>query len=362
MHSEIFSGRSFAAFPLAVFLLAFTGTWTVLRFSTLMFPAVRDALLFFGFFTGLAVGSIGFSSRDAVKNVLGPTNFLVYSSRTLPVSGRKLLGAFLVKDLVYYTALFLLPVSLGASLASGQLLGPGMAVSFLAGLISAVVMARLSLRAPGRHVSYSGRPSPLTSKTLSDLSRSAGGLFKVFFSMLVLSGLYWTAVSYFPATSGLLRNPVLSFSVLLGLVSLSVYNWVNRFDSVEDYLHLPVNRDELLDSKQETFLLVSVPMATLLLAGAIITTGATLTSASLSLLAAVSVLLFTAGLASRLTGLQPNSRLFDVKIFTEYLVLNSIVTLPLLGFSILFRPGLEALFATASVAPGAIGLYLLRGS
>ncbi len=112
LHSELFGGGRFGAFPLfvaaitagAVYLLTTTGT---------EIGAVVAGVHGLAFFFGLHTGSIGFVGRDAMRNLLGDTTLLVFTARTLPISQRKLLGIFLVKDAVYYAVLFLAPIAVG---------------------------------------------------------------------------------------------------------------------------------------------------------------------------------------------------------------------------------------------------------
>lgn len=365
MHSELFSGRSFASFPLIIFLISLLGFWTVTEFSTLAAESLIRGLSALGVFLGLSVGSIGFSSSDAMKNVLGPTNFLVYSSRTLPISRGKLLAAFIVKDLIYYTGLFLLPLGLGAVMIAGTAAFRGSVLmfgGFITGLLAAVLFARGSMRFSGFRLGYIQRLKPLVSKTLIDVSRSAGGFLKILFSLGILTAFYWFTVLYFPFTSSLLRNPVLSFSVLIGVVSLTVYNWINRFDTPEDYTHLPLDSSDLMRAKQRSFLLISLPATGILLGISFYLYPTSLIKGLTAVAAAISTQLFTLGLTSHLTGLEPNSRLFDSRVFVKYLLLNSVIVLPLLGISVFYRPDLQFLFVILLLAAAVSGVALSRRS
>lgn len=346
MHSELFSGRSFAFFPVIIFTLSAVFSY-MLNFADIGFGSVSNGIGFLGIFLGLSVGSIGFSSRDAVKNVLGPTSFLVYSSRTLPVKDLTLIAVFLFKDLVYYSFLFLLPLSLGFALYSVPVVISGGAMllgGFILGLLSAVTAARLSLRIPGFSSSYRNRISPLADKTVLDTMRSSGGLLKIIFSLTVLTGFYWFMVLNFSFTRAFLTNPVLSFSALLGIVSLSVYNWINRFDSLEDYTYLPVEKNSLLAGKQKAFLAVSVPLITAFLGLTLIFYPVEPLIFALALLSSLAVQFYTLGLTSWLTGLKPNSRLFDSRIFAKYGVLTLLAVLPLLLLSIIYSPAITHYF------------------
>lgn len=337
MHSELFHGSSFAMFPVMVFFISLTGSYALIELSTLGVNVLSQILGFLGVFMGLSVGAIGFWSRDAMKNVLGPANLLIYSSRTLPVSKTKLLVSFLLMDTVYYTAFFLLPLSAGAFLISGFTVFSGIGFlfgGFIAGLLASLVLTSVSTKLPSHRFAYKNRFEPLVDKTVIDVMRSTGGVMKIIFSLTVLTGLYWFLVLYFPFASQFLQNPVISFGVLIGTVSLTVYNWINRFDDAEEYLYLPVNSDMLLEAKQKAFLLVSIPLTSLFLVLAFLFYPVSYLDAALAILASLSTQIYTVGLGSYLTGLKPNYRLFDSMVFMKYLLANSVLVLPLLMTSL----------------------------
>ncbi|MFB6145463.1 MAG: hypothetical protein ABEJ99_03070 [Candidatus Nanohaloarchaea archaeon] len=338
MHSELYRGSNFAAFPLMMFMITFVASYIVLNFSTLSTEAFGSFLAFLGLFMGLTVGTIGFSSSDMLKNVFGPTNFLIYSSRTLPVSRKRLLGAFLVKDLIYYTGLFLLPVFLGFFFVDPSLLVPGMEMFglFFVGLPISIIIARSSLHVKRAELfSYSDLSNmrPLTAKSVTDLSRSSGGVFKILFSVGLITGFYWFTLLYFPAAQSLLTNPLLSFAAAIGMVNLTVYNWLNSFDQLEDYLNLPVDKNMLLDSKKKAYLAVTIPLTALLICLSYLAYPGHLVMA---LITGFAINFYTAEIASRITGLNPNQELLNSKTFAKYLVMNSAVVIPLLLLTVFY--------------------------
>lgn len=361
MHSEIFHGSSFATFPLVILLISLTGSYALIELSTLGLNALANIIGFLGVFMGLSVGAIGFWSKDAMENVLGPYNLLIYSSRTLPVSKAKLLGSFFVMDTIYYTAFFLLPLSAGVLLVSGlaALTGIGMLFGgFVAGLLLSLLVSSLSAQIPNYRTSYGDRTDPLTEKTIIDVMRSTGGIMKVVFSLTILTGFYWALVIYFPFASRFLQNPVISFGVLIGTVSLTVYNWINRFDQAEEYLYLPVNAEMLLKSKQKAFIIVSFPLTLMFLAGVFLIYPVSIIEAVLAVAASISTQIYTVGLGSFLTGLRPNYRLFDSKVFVKYLIGNSIFVLPLLMISLFIDNGLYSYFVALLVIAAGSGIFL----
>ena len=113
LHENLFGGRRFVSFPLAVFAISLGG-FQLLGVTGTSYDAVATGLHGLVFFFGLQVGTIGLVGRDALRDVLGDVTLLVFSARTLPVSWNRLLAVFLLKDLVYYAAFFLAPIGLAA--------------------------------------------------------------------------------------------------------------------------------------------------------------------------------------------------------------------------------------------------------
>jgi len=338
MHSDIYSAGNFASFPLLVFLLTAVFSYVTLEYSTLEPSFIENSVKAVFIFVGLAVGSVGFSSRSAIKNVLGPVNLLVYSSRTLPLSKNRLILEYALKDLLYYLGIIIFPVAGGVILVSGLSALPGLMMAsglFMFSMMVSIAFARFSsgLKVLPRFSYGSKRTLPLTSKSILDLERSAGGLFKLLFSFGIVTGFYWFVVLNFPVTQGLMNSPLLSFGMIAGILSLTVYNWFNRFDDIGDYTYLPINEQELLKSKIEAFLSISIPLITLS-----VFVGHVFYPADLfvSLLAAVATTMYGLAIVVRLMRLKPNERFFDTFVFTKFCLANSLVVVPLLVFSVFY--------------------------
>ena len=125
LHSHLFGGGRFLGFPAVVAVAVGVGVALLALTGTAM-GAIVAGLHGLVLFFGLQVGTIGLVGRDAMRNALGDVTLLVFSARTLPVSWPRLLATFLLKDLVYYAALFLTPISVG--IAGVVLLAPVMGV------------------------------------------------------------------------------------------------------------------------------------------------------------------------------------------------------------------------------------------
>jgi hypothetical protein len=116
LHSTLFRGSHFALFPVVIGCLT-AGTAWLLVFTGTDPQTVFAGLHALTFVFGLHTGSIGFVGNDVLRNLLGDVTLLVFSARTLPLSRDRLLGIFVVKDVLYYSLLFLLPMSVGPVLA-----------------------------------------------------------------------------------------------------------------------------------------------------------------------------------------------------------------------------------------------------
>lgn len=129
LHAQLFGGRRFAAFPAVMFVLG-AGGLTLLGELGVARGTVVGGLHAVVAFLGLQVGTIGLVGRDAMRNVLGDVSLLVGSSRTLPVSWRRVLATFLLKDMLYYAGLILGPLAFAdaarALLQGGRLLNVGL--------------------------------------------------------------------------------------------------------------------------------------------------------------------------------------------------------------------------------------------
>lgn len=112
MFTSLFGTVRFALFPLAILAFAFIlGVSAPLIDADPVLLAVAFHVLIVLF--GLQTGVSGFDARDALDDVLGDTSRILFTSRTLPISQRRLVTVFLVKDAIFYSLLFLLPIVFG---------------------------------------------------------------------------------------------------------------------------------------------------------------------------------------------------------------------------------------------------------
>jgi len=113
LHAELFGGGRFLTFPLAIFALGLGGGLGLTLTGTgpdAVLTGVRTLTLAFGLYAGTA----GLVGSDAMENLLGDVTLLLSTTETLPLSPRRLLGLFLLKDGCFYALTFLLPLAAGS--------------------------------------------------------------------------------------------------------------------------------------------------------------------------------------------------------------------------------------------------------
>ncbi|MFB6266647.1 MAG: hypothetical protein ABEI31_03220 [Halodesulfurarchaeum sp.] len=457
LHTTLFGGRRFAGFPLIVALFVAIAVWALLRTgtSTAGIVAGMHALVFL---FGLHTGSVGLVGREAVRNLLGDVTLLVFSARTLPLSRRRLLGVFIVKDVGYYALLFLLPMAAGtvpaaiAAGAAGQMgsgsgaapsvvlgalllwialvgtfmLGMGTTLSAL-GLSSRGRTGRLALlvvlagiaaawvagapileytpygffRAPsvtraigvialvglllgfgGLSVDVQGSSptrteparfrrwneilaDPLSTKTLLDVHRSAGGFGKVLFSAGILLVVTLGLVDLAARITGVAPSMGISIGAILGLSAFTTYNWLTQFDDVESYLVLPTDVSAVFRAKYRAFLVLGPAVGLVALAIAVGYRGGRLLEVAVGALLLVGVTTYIYGVTVFLAGLSPNEFLFDSLLFGVFALAVMVPLVPTLVVGFALAPiGTTFLGALAlgSVGLGVAGYLLYRRS
>ena len=119
VHTSLFGNRMFAFFPLMIGVCAFIAAMFLPFIQTVMTPKqmLQSAHYLFIFF-GVTIGSFGLSGREVLNRRFGQASLVAYSSRSLPISERIIFLNFLIKDIVYYVFLWILPIMVGLTLAT----------------------------------------------------------------------------------------------------------------------------------------------------------------------------------------------------------------------------------------------------
>ncbi|MCQ6963843.1 hypothetical protein [Methanolobus chelungpuianus] len=121
MHSSFFGDRGFAFFPLVIAAVSMLLSLSMVLFGRIISQAeVLLGLHYLFLFMGCMVGGFGLLGREVMNRRFGQLSLLAYCSRTLPVSERVIFSNFVVKDVIYYFFLYVLPFTSG--FAAGALL------------------------------------------------------------------------------------------------------------------------------------------------------------------------------------------------------------------------------------------------
>ncbi len=428
MHSSLFGHSGFALFPVFIFLFTF--------FVSLVLPVFREivsdagvalGMHYFFLLVGGMVGAFGLMGREFMNRRFGQASLIAYSSRTLPVSERVIFLNFLVKDIVYYFILYVLPFIAGFALAV-KLVLPSAAESFkiplltltlslsfmiglsvvfflstvyahsgkavIAGLLLAfhallfasgnfneevlyalpglafyltpsetrqLLASVFLIRVPSAlsliflKVDYPQvyRYAAFVAKDFLDLKRSEGGLGKIIFSFLLPATLVWVLLSalgnVIPALDSLLL-----FSLVLGVLSSSMYNWLTEFDLFASYAFLPLKVSDVIKSKLDSYAFLNVVPFVFLFGLGLKTEPYTLVP---SLLVFLSISFYMVTVLVYLTGLYPSVNLYNGKTFALY----ALSIIPVLIFNIVLSI-LGPYYLLADLALLPVAVYLLGRS
>jgi len=113
LFTSLFGEKRFISFPIVIFVLSL-----ILGAAAPILNAGIESIsiVYFSMIVlfGLQTGSIGFDARDSIKNLLGDTSRILFASKTLPIKKRTLISLFLLKDALFYSFIFLAPITIGA--------------------------------------------------------------------------------------------------------------------------------------------------------------------------------------------------------------------------------------------------------
>jgi len=119
LHTSLFGKRMFALFPIMIGIGAFIASLFLPYIKTIMTTQqmVQSAHYIFILF-GVSIGSFGLAGKEIMNRRFGQASLVAYSSRSLPVSERTIFLNFLIKDIIYYVILWILPIIFGLVIAT----------------------------------------------------------------------------------------------------------------------------------------------------------------------------------------------------------------------------------------------------
>lgn len=170
------------------------------------------------------------------------------------------------------------------------------------------------------------------SKDLLDLHRSEGGLGKIIFSfifpLIIVWGILFLFLNFLPN-----GNFFIVFSVLLGIICSSMYNWLTEFEVFSSYEFLPIKPSNLMKSKFFTYTLLNLVALFILVAACFESNNWNYFFHGLFALIVSSS--YTLSTTVYLTGLYPNLLIYNPKIMLSYLFISMPVPALLISTSLI---------------------------
>lgn len=172
------------------------------------------------------------------------------------------------------------------------------------------------------------------SKSLLDVARSSGGLWKVVFSQGLVFGVLAVLLAYLPDVVPVRPQPGLTVATILALGTFTTYNWLCQFDDEQFYLRYPVSLPAVFRAKLVGFGLLAVPvgLAYLVLGGVVF--GYNTALVGLAVFPPLAMYVF--GVTAYAAGLEPTELLFDTPTFALFTLAMMAVLMPLVILAIAY--------------------------
>ncbi len=308
IHTHLFPPLFFFLLPLMIFIFSF-----FLKLMILNVQILTTIFFLVVFFSGLSSGGYGVQAREIYLRKFPHLNFLLYSYLAMPIENEKILFSLFSKEVIFHFFWFLLPftfgifgfniltlikavaiflfsnslsfllsnlynrrilflISLLISAVSIFLFFNFMIAYPLLTLISAFALLYASLKTVNfeyyskkiHHRNYFDAlikyfKSPLVSKDLIDLKRSYG-IFRIAFSFILPFIVTVFIFQIFKFIGIISISKDVFYSLMLGLISVSVYATLIEFDRWEYYAIFPLKKSDVIKSKLKTSFLISLPL------------------------------------------------------------------------------------------------------
>ncbi len=126
IHSTLLGNLSFGLLPIVILFFGVLSSIMANMLSDLLstdalITVAHVAFLFFG----MTVGGFGISGQEFMNRRFGQASLLSYSSRSLPISERRIFLNTVLKDIVYYTLIWIIPMISGFFIAEMFISSPG---------------------------------------------------------------------------------------------------------------------------------------------------------------------------------------------------------------------------------------------
>ena len=114
VHSTLLGNINFALVPVFILFLGFISGFFNSIFDVVFSRETMISFAHISFFVfGATIGAFGISGQEFMNRRFGQASLLAYSSRSLPISEKKIFLMMVVKDVIYYLLIWILPLILG---------------------------------------------------------------------------------------------------------------------------------------------------------------------------------------------------------------------------------------------------------
>jgi hypothetical protein len=156
LHQSLVGGLGSGLFPFIIFILTATGAFITpyimgnIELSTILLILHISSLVY-----GIFVGGFGRIGERVMTQKLGQVNMLLQLPQHHPISFKKIMGVFYIKDSLYYLVYSYIPLVLGVGLAAPSadvsylkvgVLGVTMFLAFMMGMGLSFALSTLSLK------------------------------------------------------------------------------------------------------------------------------------------------------------------------------------------------------------------------
>jgi hypothetical protein len=206
-------------------------------------------------------------------------------------------------------------------------------------------------------------PDGLVARSVLEVHRSSGGLWKVAFSATLLFVVSAFLVELVAPIVGTDPSTGVTFGALLGLTAFTTFNWLTQFDDPAEYLRLPLSLSAVFRAKLVAFLLLAAPTGLAFLAVAAVWLGARPAEVAVGAVLLVGLQAYLFGLTVYLAGFSPNEFLFDTVLFAAFGAAVAVPLVPALVVGLVVTPVPPALLAGlagGAVLAGLVGVALYR--
>ncbi|MFP4590168.1 MAG: hypothetical protein ACLFM8_01720 [Halobacteriales archaeon] len=204
---------------------------------------------------------------------------------------------------------------------------------------------------------------PVATRTLLEVHRSAGGVWKLLVSGAILFAVGVGLLAFASTVTGVEPARGSALGAILGLAGFTTYNWLTQGDDARGYLVQPLSLEDVIRGKARAFALAAPTVAMPFYLGGWAWYGLDHVDGVVGVAVMLGVTWYTFGLTVFLAGLWPNEFLYDTTLFAALWLALGAALVPVLVVSLALSPlptWLAGALVTAALGLAGIGSVLAR--